>query len=108
MSASSPQQSIESPGAGTPTIAPSPAGTRSRAVSAAPGPASPATTGSHSHRTPLSIKPSSKPPPPTQPHQRTALPSINKMAMSSVISPSPAPPEPPKVSMTSKEWVIPS
>jgi hypothetical protein len=27
--------------------------------------------------------------------------------MSSVISPQPAPPEPPKVSMTSKEWVIP-
>ncbi|OBS21722.1 hypothetical protein FPOA_08059 [Fusarium poae] len=107
MSASSPQQSIESPGARTPTIAPSPAGTRSRAISAAPGPASQATAGPHSHRTPLSIKPSSKPPPPTQPHQRTALPSINKMAMSSVISPSPAPPEPPKVSMTSKEWVIP-
>lgn len=29
------------------------------------------------------------------------------MAMSSVISPNPAPPEPPKMSMTSKEWVIP-
>ncbi|KAI1056218.1 hypothetical protein LB507_001634 [Fusarium sp. FIESC RH6] len=106
MSASSPQQSIESPGAATspPAIAP---GTRSRAISAAPGPASPATAGPHSHRTPLSIKPSSKPPPPTQPQQRTALPSINKMAMSSVISPSSVPPEPPKVSMTSKEWVIP-
>ncbi|KAI1010725.1 hypothetical protein LB503_005041 [Fusarium chuoi] len=105
MSASSPQ-SIASPGAGTPVASQS--GTRHRAISAAPSPAaSPATSGPHSHRTPLSIKPSAKPPPPTQPQQRTALPSINKMAMSSVISPQPAPPEPPKVSMTSKEWVIP-
>ncbi|KAF4453006.1 bzip transcription factor [Fusarium austroafricanum] len=104
MSASSPQ-SIESPGPGTPVATTS--GTRHRAISAAPVPASPATSGPH--RTPLSIKPSAKPPPPTstQPQQRTALPSINKMAMSSVISPNPAPPEPPKVSMTSKEWVIP-
>ncbi|KAG5761461.1 hypothetical protein H9Q72_010432 [Fusarium xylarioides] len=105
MSASSPQ-SIASPGAGTPVASQS--GTRHRAISAAPSPAaSPATSGPHSHRTPLSIKPSAKPPPPTQPQQRTALPSINKMAMSSVISPQPAPPELPKVSMTSKEWVIP-
>ncbi|CVK87494.1 uncharacterized protein FPRN_05599 [Fusarium proliferatum] len=105
MPASSPQ-SIASPGAGTPVASQS--GTRHRAISAAPSPAaSPATSGPHSHRTPLSIKPSAKPPPPTQPQQRTALPSINKMAMSSVISPQPAPPEPPKVSMTSKEWVIP-
>ncbi|KAI1017068.1 hypothetical protein LB504_007015 [Fusarium proliferatum] len=105
MSASSPQ-SIASPGAGTPVASQS--GTRHRAISAAPSPAaSPATSGPHSHRTPLSIKPSAKPPPPTQPQQRTALPSINKMAMSSVISPQLAPPEPPKVSMTSKEWVIP-
>ncbi|KAF5980639.1 bzip transcription factor [Fusarium bulbicola] len=105
MSASSPQ-SIASPGAGTPVASQS--GTRQRAISAAPSPAaSPATSGPHSHRTPLSIKPSAKPPPPTQPQQRTALPSINKMAMSSVISPQPAPPEPPKLSMTSKEWVIP-
>ncbi|KAG5750082.1 hypothetical protein H9Q70_007284 [Fusarium xylarioides] len=105
MSASSPQ-SIASPGAGTPVASQS--GTRHRAISAAPSPAaSPATSGPHSHRTPLSIKPSAKPPPPTQPQQRTALPSINKMAMSSVISPQPAPPELPKVSMTSKEWVVP-
>ncbi|KAF5536550.1 bzip transcription factor [Fusarium mexicanum] len=105
MSASSPQ-SIASPGAGTPVTSQS--ATRHRAISAAPSPAaSPATSGPHSHRTPLSIKPSAKPPPPTQPQQRTALPSINKMAMSSVISPQPAPPEPPKLSMTSKEWVIP-
>ncbi|KAM0561659.1 hypothetical protein ACHAPJ_002827 [Fusarium lateritium] len=107
MSGPSPRQSVESPGAGTPVLAPQPSGTRSRAISVAPGPASPATPGPHSHRTPLSIKPSAKPPPPTQSQQRTALPSINKMAMSSVISPNPAPPEPPKVSMTSKEWVIP-
>ncbi|KAF4990366.1 hypothetical protein FGRMN_8501 [Fusarium graminum] len=107
MSGPSPRQSVESPGAGSPVAAPASAGTRNRAISAAPGPASPATTGPHSHRTPLSIKPSAKPPPPTQPQQRTALPSVNKMAMSSVISPSPTPPEPPKMSMTSKEWVIP-
>ncbi|CAM1507901.1 Fc.00g047490.m01.CDS01 [Cosmosporella sp. VM-42] len=78
---------------------------------AAAGPSSPATaTGCAPHRTPLSIKPSgAKPPPPTQQpqtQQRTALPPINKMAMSSVISPNPTP-EPPKMSMTSKEWVIP-
>ncbi|KAF7563171.1 hypothetical protein G7046_g974 [Stylonectria norvegica] len=90
------------------------------------GPSSPAAnpvSGCAPLRTPLSIKPSGKPPPPSQPqpqqqqhrlqhqhqhqqHQRTALPPINKMAMSSVISPDPTP-EPPKMSMTSKEWVIP-
>ncbi|KAM0235012.1 hypothetical protein ACHAP5_009825 [Fusarium lateritium] len=107
MSGPSPRQSVESPGAGSPAAAPGPAAIKNRAISVAPGPVSPATTGPHSHRTPLSIKPSGQPPPPTQPQQRTALPSINKMSMSSVISPSPAPPEPPKVSMTSKEWVIP-
>lgn len=66
------------------------------------------------HRTPLSIKPSTTPAPPgqpqlpqqPQPQQRTALPPINKMAMSSVISPNPIQ-EAPKMSMTSKEWVIP-
>ncbi|KIL91280.1 hypothetical protein FAVG1_04894 [Fusarium avenaceum] len=107
MSGPSPRQSVESPGAGSPAAASAPTGIKNRAISVAPGPVSPATTGPHSHRTPLSIKPSGQPPPPTQPQQRTALPSINKMSMSSVISPSPAPPEPPKVSMTSKEWVIP-
>ncbi|KAM0433936.1 hypothetical protein ACHAPT_003880 [Fusarium lateritium] len=102
---SPPRQAADSPGAGTPVLAPAPAA-RPRVISAAPGPASPATPGAP-QRTPLSIKPSAKPPPPAQPQQRTALPSINKMAMSSVISPNPAPPEPPKMSMTSKEWVIP-
>ncbi|KAF5000224.1 hypothetical protein FDECE_11263 [Fusarium decemcellulare] len=103
---SPPRQAVDSP-AGTLVLAPAP-GNRPRAISVAPGsgPASPATTGAP-HRTPLSIKPSAKPPPPAQPQPRTALPSINKMAMSSVISPNPAPPEPPKMSMTSKEWVIP-
>ncbi|KAJ3458062.1 hypothetical protein MRS44_012171 [Fusarium solani] len=102
---SPPRQAVDSPGAGTPVLAPAPAA-RPRVISAAPGPASPATS-TAPQRTPLSIKPSAKPPPPAQPQQRTALPSINKMAMSSVISPNPAPPEPPKMSMTSKEWVIP-
>ncbi|KAJ4201268.1 hypothetical protein NW767_006917 [Fusarium falciforme] len=102
---SPPRQAVDSPGAGTPVLAPASAA-RPRVISAAPGPASPATSAAP-QRTPLSIKPSAKPPPPAQPQQRTALPSINKMAMSSVISPNPAPPEPPKMSMTSKEWVIP-
>ncbi|KAM5344799.1 hypothetical protein ACJ41O_010661 [Fusarium nematophilum] len=107
---SPPRQAVDSPGAGTPVLAPAPAGNNRpsapRAISAAPGPASPATPGAP-HRAPLSIKPSAKPPPPAQPQPRTALPSINKMAMSSVISPNLAPPEAPKMSMTSKEWVIP-
>lgn len=99
---------VDSPGfvaAGSPA-----AGSKSstpRPITVAPGQATPATPGAPL-RAPLSIKPSGQPPPPVQPQQqRTALPSINKMAMSSVISPNPTPPEAPKVSMTSKEWVIP-
>lgn len=101
----------------SPALAPSPTGgnidqkpiisrSASIASSVAAGPSSPATACAP-QRTPLSIKPSAKPAPPAQVQpQRTALPPINKMAMSSVISPNPAP-EPPKMSMTSKEWVIP-
>ncbi|KAI5461658.1 hypothetical protein BGZ63DRAFT_414342 [Mariannaea sp. PMI_226] len=99
---------------GTPSSIPSPQSVGSsgamlsgaRPISAAPSPSASATPGAP-HRAPLSIKPSAKPPPPVQPQSRTALPSANKMAMSSVISPNLALSEAPKVSMTSKEWVIP-
>ncbi|KAK7432338.1 hypothetical protein QQZ08_000900 [Neonectria magnoliae] len=106
--APSPKTIVDSP-SGLAAAAPSPPGSKTstpRPITSGPGPATPATPGAPL-RAPLSIKPSGKPPPPVQPQQRTALPSINKMAMSSVISPNPVPPEAPKVSMTSKEWVIP-
>ncbi|KAK5993841.1 bZIP transcription factor hapX [Cladobotryum mycophilum] len=45
------------------------------------------------------------PPQPALP--RISLPPIDKMAMSTVISPNPMPEQQPKLSMTSKEWVIP-
>ncbi|EHK19991.1 uncharacterized protein TRIVIDRAFT_2357, partial [Trichoderma virens Gv29-8] len=58
-------------------------------------------------RAPLPSHPKSAAPP-QAPFVRISLPPVNKMSMTAVISPNPPMEQPqPKMSMTSKEWVIP-
>ncbi|QYS94978.1 BZIP transcriptional regulator [Trichoderma simmonsii] len=58
-------------------------------------------------RAPLPSQPKSAAPP-QAPFVRISLPPVNKMSMTAVISPNPPMEQPqPKMSMTSKEWVIP-
>ncbi|RFU79600.1 bzip transcription factor [Trichoderma arundinaceum] len=59
-------------------------------------------------RAPLPSQPKSAAPPQSAPFVRISLPPVDKMSMTAVISPNPPMEQPqPKMSMTSKEWVIP-
>ncbi|KAM0248137.1 hypothetical protein ACHAQJ_009582 [Trichoderma viride] len=59
-------------------------------------------------RAPLPSQPKSAAPPQPAPFVRISLPPVDKMSMTAVISPNPPIEQPqPKMSMTSKEWVIP-
>ncbi|TFB04353.1 hypothetical protein CCMA1212_004155 [Trichoderma ghanense] len=76
-----------------------------RAVKAEPSP--PDAPPAAPKRAPLPSQPKSAAAP-QAPFVRISLPPVNKMSMTAVISPSPQTEQPqPKMSMTSKEWVIP-